>query len=278
MEKAASAEGKTLSEVIQETAERYLNHRGIDRLLYLWRYNTDGTLCPPGDTSPVPPPYLLLPPDGKFPALIEWNGRQYEHLRMGIFIARDATDWDVADLFDRLSPEWDGHTNLKFNRAVYRALAVKAVRHRGAAPVAKVLDFVSGTGLGFSVFRKLFPRANLCAFDLSPKMASRSKRKGYCMKSLSNNRLRIPDHDIDLVAGAFVLGLLRADFWIHELSRILAPGGVASFNLFNPPAGWEARFSKLFSGAGIPLCHDALSTFSGGGKEGKMHLLIARKQ
>ncbi len=33
LEETARAEGRTLSEVMQEAAERYLNHRSLDRLL-----------------------------------------------------------------------------------------------------------------------------------------------------------------------------------------------------------------------------------------------------
>jgi predicted CopG family antitoxin len=38
MEETARAEGKTFSEVMQEAAERYLNHRGLDRLLERGRF------------------------------------------------------------------------------------------------------------------------------------------------------------------------------------------------------------------------------------------------
>jgi ubiquinone/menaquinone biosynthesis C-methylase UbiE len=236
-------------------------------------------LFPPAGMPPIAPPYLLVSDEEALPQILTWEGRKYEHLREGIYIATDATDFEVASLFDELAPQYeDLHVNRNFNEEVYRVLATQAASFRSAGPVTSALDFGSGTGLGYSVLRKLFPDADLYAFDLSSGMAALSRRAGYRMISGSENGLQTQDQTLDLVVGAFVLGLVRSDLWIHEIRRVLRTGGVASFNLYKPSADWLDKMHALFTDAGFTLCCADSFSFSGGGLvRAQMPLIVVQK-
>ena len=52
----------------------------------------------------------------------------------------------------------------------------------------------------------------------------------------------VPDGAADVIIGAFLLHLVRSKRWLAEITRLLAPGGAAAFNIF---MGEAPRFEGL---------------------------------
>ena len=219
-----------------------------------WAFDAaKGLAVPESFAGPAPGCVIAQAAAGtKFPKVLEAKGATYHHLRNGFYIGAHATDRDIAGLFEALAPDYERREiSVPFNVKVYTGLAGLAARAHHGPEVGAVLDFGSGTGLGASALRRAFPDATLHGFDLSPAMRELSEKRGFNAVGETAGRLQLPDASMDLAVGAFVLHLVRSPDWIRELGRVLKPGAIAAFNVYQPQTGWRECYRQWFADAGF---------------------------
>jgi predicted TPR repeat methyltransferase len=240
-----------------------------------WVYDSSGKVIPSAEIE-EPPPYFLLT-GSDLPGVVDWRGVRYEHLRNGLFISEQASDVQVAELFQELAPSYEqDHVNVEFNHAVYAAL-VNLATSAISLPIRGVLDFGCGTGVGLAPLRRALPQARLLATDLSRAMVQFAAARGFIPVSMSTERIDLQDQSVDLVVGAFVLGLMRSPRAVTEIARVLTAGGAAAFNVYKPSADWDAKYRRWFEGSGLIIRVSNELEFAGGGISARMPVVVATK-
>jgi predicted TPR repeat methyltransferase len=222
----------------------------------VWSVDRSGGLSPSSALADgLGPPYVVVSETSEHPGCAHFGCRQYEHLRDGIYIAKDATEEQIAALFSEMAPTYESsHVTLPFNLAVYELLSRLAKRWSTFQNFANVLDFGCGTGLAAAVLEAEFPGAVHLGFDLARNMRVLAAERGLQMVEWNGESLALQTGSVDVVVSAFVLGFLRTDRWYNELGRIIRPGGTIAFNLFNPRSDWRQYFSKAFERVGFSVC------------------------
>ncbi len=246
----------------------------------IWSYSAETGLVPAKNHSgPLPGCVIAKAEAGvAFPATIDVEGASYKHLRNGFYIGAHATDRDIAGLFDVLAPTYEkSEINVLYNLKVYRELSEMAQGSR-TGPANRVLDFGCGTGLSAPVLSQRFPGAEVLGFDLSPKMRVEAKRNGMTPVDEKQGRLELAAGSVSSVVGAFVLHLVRDPAWIQEVARVLEPGGTATFNIYKADPNWRESFGTWFKEAGLEVVEAKEHTFSGGGLETKMPVVVLKKK
>lgn len=240
-----------------------------------WTYDQSGVVIPPSDIA-EPPPYFVLT-GSDLPSVLDWRGVRYEHLRNGLFISEQASDVQVADLFQELAPTYEqDHVNIKFNHVVYETL-VNLAAGVIPFPIRQVLDFGCGTGVGLAPLRRAFPHARLLATDLSRAMVQFAAARGFIPVSMNTERIDLQDQSVELVVGAFVLGLMRSQRAVTEIARVLTHGGAAAFNVYKPSTDWDAKYRRWFEESGLVIRVSSERDFAGGDIFARMPVVVATK-
>ncbi len=173
------------------------------------------------------------------------------------------------ELFREVAPQYDRATRALslFQEARWKKSLIAGLGKHFPdcqAPL-QCLDLACGTGdLTWSI-SKTFPQASVTGVDLSPEMLERAQKrysgKNVSWKCLDMNQLSFPEASLDLVTGGYALRNAPdlADL-AKSLSRVLKPGGIASFLDFSrsgSPFGDTLKYwiLKLWGGLWGALLH-----------------------
>ncbi|MCC7386248.1 MAG: class I SAM-dependent methyltransferase [Deltaproteobacteria bacterium] len=279
----ARAKSKSKSETKSEAQPQAKVHRRSAPQVSAipeWPYDPATGLTIPARAKKRPPGCLIARAGAgtAFPPALAIGQATYRHLRNGFYIGAHASDRDIAGLFDRLAPTYEqGEINVGYNLAVYRQLTDRARTAAAIEAPERVLDFGCGTGVGLDAIVAAAPAAEVLGFDLSPKMRAIAAERGMLPVDEQNGRLELGDRSVDLVVGAFLLHLVQSPEWIAEVARVLRPGGAASFNVYKPVVDWHTKYGAWFKDAGLEVVSAAPATFSGGGMDVTMPLMVVRR-
>lgn len=146
----------------------------------------------------------------------------------------------AGDVFEAIADEYDAVTpplSLWRDRAWKRTL-VAALPDR-VAPVC--LDLACGTGDLAFLLAARYPGAHITGVDISPRMLERARFRNrwppVCFIRQEMDCLPVEAGSVDIVTGGYALRnapVLAAA--LHEIARVLKPGGVAAFLDFSKPA------------------------------------------
>ena len=168
------------------------------------------------------------------------------------------------ELFTLIAPKYDGATRLlSLGRdACWKNQLVAGLPER-TAPAC--LDLACGTG---DLTRRLaakYPTGSVLGLDLTEAMLDQARHYGHPARiryvAGDMGHTGLPDGSIDIVTGSYALrnagDLAEA---LHEIHRVLRPGGIAVFLDFSKPAQpWLQRLShallKLWGGLWGWLLH-----------------------
>ena len=155
----------------------------------------------------------------------------------------------VADLFDRVAARYDEPVPF------FATLGCQMVAWSGSPLDGSVLDVGAGRGaVSIAVLAELSDRGgSVTAIDVSPAMVEQ-------LEALLLDHLRavvmdvehldLPADGFDHVFGGFVFHILAdVDRALHELGRVLRPGGSASFSVPGPNVpddGWHLRYGDIY--------------------------------
>jgi ubiquinone/menaquinone biosynthesis C-methylase UbiE len=151
--------------------------------------------------------------------------------------------------FDQLAPNYDARRNRGFLTAAETALAFYMQKFPSAGRRA-LLEIGVGTGEAFTALSQRYDVA--VAFDISYMMVATARRKStgsadFCVAS--GEALPFKEHTFDTVLCMDVLEHVHSpDAVLGEISRVLAPGGVAFVTTPNPlwaPIQWTAEKLRL---------------------------------
>lgn len=145
----------------------------------------------------------------------------------------------------------------RFSHEVTRPFAEDAARLVRMGAGTRVLDIAAGTGnFAFAAARR---GARVLATDFAPGMIARlqqeARAEGLAVETavMDGQALELPDRTFDVVASIF--GLLffpDPDRGIHEMLRVLLPGGRALISTWAPPPGGEmSRLMGLAMAAAV---------------------------
>lgn len=159
----------------------------------------------------------------------------------------------VRDMFDEIAGRYDllNHVlSANVDRLWWRRTA-RTFRHVLKQPDARVLDLCCGTGDMTLALRRQSPPASQAYFgaDFSHQMLRRGEQKfrGKGAIAIEADALQLPfaDRSFDLVTSAFGFrNLANYNAGLHEIHRVLAPGGEFGILDFSEPGG---LFGKLYS-------------------------------
>jgi demethylmenaquinone methyltransferase / 2-methoxy-6-polyprenyl-1,4-benzoquinol methylase len=153
----------------------------------------------------------------------------------------------VREMFGRIAPRYDllNHLlSLEIDKVWRRRVAKRftAILHN---PSARVLDLCCGTGDLALAFRKEAPAgAEIVGSDFVPEMLLRARAKAAALGAgvtfVEADALALPfgDASFDLVSCSFGFrNLANYERGLHEIFRVLKPGGVAAILEFGEPRG-----------------------------------------
>jgi demethylmenaquinone methyltransferase / 2-methoxy-6-polyprenyl-1,4-benzoquinol methylase len=153
----------------------------------------------------------------------------------------------VQEMFGRIAPRYDllNHLlSLDVDKIWRRRVArnFSAILHN---PNARVLDLCCGTGdLAFALRREAPAGAGIIGSDFVPEMLLRARAKaaaaGASVKFVEADALNLSfaDASFDLVTCAFGFrNLANYERGLHEILRVLKPGGAAGILEFAEPSG-----------------------------------------
>lgn len=158
----------------------------------------------------------------------------------------------VRAMFDRIAPIYDA-----MNRAFTigldgrwrRLAAASAVR-----PGDRVLDAACGTG--DLALAGLEAGGQVIGLDFSERMLERARRKSDAIEWVIGDVLALPFGDATFDAATIGFGIRNVDdldAGLHELARVLRPGGRLAVLDITRPTGALRPFFRLWFDAFIPL-------------------------
>jgi demethylmenaquinone methyltransferase/2-methoxy-6-polyprenyl-1,4-benzoquinol methylase len=190
----------------------------------------------------------------------------------------------VREMFTRIAPRYDllNHLlSLEMDR-IWRARTARILQPILDRPDARILDLCCGTGdLAFALQRKA--KGRVWGADFAHTMLVRAKRKaeefasrqlkvesekpnqetrkgqgdaGWRIPFVESDALRMPfaDANFDLVTAAFGFrNLANYQAGLHEIWRVLKPGGTAAILEFTEPEpGWFGDFYRWYFRSVLP--------------------------
>jgi len=145
---------------------------------------------------------------------------------------------DVRRMFTHIAQryEWFDHVASMGNDLLWRPRALWELdRFRPAGPVDRILDLGCGTGELTRLAARHFPRARVVGVDFTAAMISVARRRTTAPADAGRieygrgTAMRLPfaDGTFDLATNAFLArNLVDLDAALHEMRRVLRPGGV----------------------------------------------------
>jgi demethylmenaquinone methyltransferase/2-methoxy-6-polyprenyl-1,4-benzoquinol methylase len=158
----------------------------------------------------------------------------------------------VRGMFDRIAPVYDG-----MNRAMtvgldrrWRRLVVREV----VWPGDRVLDICCGTGdLAVEAERR---GGRVVGLDFSERMLERARRKSATIEWVRGDALALPFRDGEFDAATVGFGVRNLDDLargLHELARVLRPGGRLGVLEITRPRGVLRPFFRIWLDVLVPL-------------------------
>jgi demethylmenaquinone methyltransferase/2-methoxy-6-polyprenyl-1,4-benzoquinol methylase len=178
----------------------------------------------------------------------------------------------VRQMFSAVAPRYDllNHLlSLNVDRLWWRR-AARSFAPILARPDARVLDLCCGTGdLALALRREARDHLPaILAADFSHAMLERAARKfrGRNLSALEADALRLPfpDSSFDLVVSAFGFrNLANYETGLHEMLRILRPGGECGILEFQEPRGFTGAVYGLYFRRVLPVVGTMISGVRG---------------
>jgi demethylmenaquinone methyltransferase / 2-methoxy-6-polyprenyl-1,4-benzoquinol methylase len=155
-------------------------------------------------------------------------------------------------MFDRIAPVYDAMNRIMtagLDRR-WRRLTAQSV----AVPGARVLDACCGTGdLAIACAHE---GAVVTGLDFSDRMLERARRKAPELEWVSGDALALPFGDAAFDGAAVGFGVRNVEDLergLHELRRVLRPGGRIGILEITRPRGVLAPFYRLWFDGVVPL-------------------------
>lgn len=178
----------------------------------------------------------------------------------------------VREMFTSIAPRYDLLNHLlSFNvdrlwwRKTARSFASVLKRQD-----ARVLDLCCGTGdMTFALRRQGGePAARILGVDFSHAMLQRAKAKsaGKSVRWVEADALRLPftDGQFDLITAAFGFrNLADYDAGLHEIARLLRPGGECGILDFGEPRGLMGKLYRVYFKRVLPAIGTLISGVRG---------------
>jgi len=180
----------------------------------------------------------------------------------------------VREMFTSIAPRYDllNHV-LSFNvdRVWWRRTA-RTFRHILTRPDARVLDLCCGTGdMAFALQRQAGKSsAQIVGADFSHAMLRRAALKSADRAAVPEwieadaLNLPFPDSHFDLVTSAFGFrNLVDYDAGLHEIARVLRPGGECGILDFGEPKGIMGALYRIYFKQVLPRVGTVISGVRG---------------
>ena len=184
---------------------------------------------------------------------------------------RDSAARAIRQMFSDIAPRYDLLNHLlsaNVDKLWWRRTA-RTFSHILARPDAKVLDLCCGTGDMAFALRRQGSRADIAGADFSHSMLVLAARKDSVarkIKWIEADALQLPfaDQSFDLVTSAFGFrNLADYDAGLHEILRVLRPGGECGILEFSEPRGVLGRFYNIYFKSVLPRVGRMISGNSG---------------
>ena len=159
----------------------------------------------------------------------------------------------VRTMFDRIAPVYD-----RMNRLMTAGLDKRwreQTARRVVRPGDRVLDAACGTG-DLALADLLAGAGQVIGLDFSEPMLERARRKSSAIEWVRGDLSRLPFPDADFKSATIGFGLRNApdlDGALHELRRVLEPGGRLGVLEITRPRGLVAPFYRLWFDLLVPL-------------------------
>jgi demethylmenaquinone methyltransferase/2-methoxy-6-polyprenyl-1,4-benzoquinol methylase len=159
---------------------------------------------------------------------------------------------DVRSMFDRIAPVYDAMNRLMtagLDRRWRRETAAAVVR-----PGDRVLDVACGTG--DLALAAAAAGGRVTGVDFSTRMLERARRKSSAVEWLEADALALPfdDASFDVVTSGFgVRNFADLEAGLHELRRVLGPGGRIGVLEITQPHGALRPFFRVWFDRVVPL-------------------------
>ena len=161
---------------------------------------------------------------------------------------------EIRSLFNDLSPNYD-RLNRLFSLGMdvgWRKQLVAAVARQNPA---KILDLACGSGDVTFMLRKSLPKAQIVGLDFSRPLLTQARDRGLS-ELTEADALKLPfaDGSFDAVTIAFGLrNFSDRAAGLHEIARVLKPGGFFGLLEFSPPPMPWKLFWNLYLHRFMPL-------------------------
>ncbi len=161
----------------------------------------------------------------------------------------------LARAFDRAAGSYDAAAALQQQ---VRAELLSRLDYFALQP-DWILDLGAGTGAGARALRHRYPRARVLALDIAPGMVRAIPRRPWPwtaprIEALCADAYALPlaDHSIALAFSNLMLQWCdRPEAVLHELARVLVPGGLLLFSSFGPATLEELRAAWSAADSGV---------------------------
>ena len=173
----------------------------------------------------------------------------------------------VREMFTSIAPRYDLLNHLlsaNVDKLWWRQTA-RTFRHIVSREDARVLDLCCGTGDMAFALRKQSKSAKIIGADFSHAMLVRARAKTTAAKPLiwiesDALRLPFPDNSFDLVTSAFGFrNLADYDAGLHEILRVLRPGGECGILDFGEPGGIVGKIYNVYFKSVLPCIGKMIS-------------------
>ena len=174
----------------------------------------------------------------------------------------------VRSLFDGIAPSYDRLNHLLsfgLDRFWWRD-AAKRFAGILARPDARVMDICCGTGDMTAALLALRPAVAepLIGLDFSAAMLARAREKyaATTVRWIEGDAMHLPfeDASLDLITAAFGFrNLSNYDAGLHEMARVLRPGGTLGILECNQPSGFNGLLYNLYFHRILPVVGGLLS-------------------
>ncbi|MCW2522674.1 MAG: ubiE 4 [Frankiales bacterium] len=124
--------------------------------------------------------------------------------------------------------------------ALFAPFAARIAAMAAALSPSRVLEIAAGTGVATAELVRALPSASITATDLNPAMVAWAAQRvsGPVWLTADAERLDFPDDSFDLVVCQFgVMFFPDKPAAFAEVARVLAPGGVLLFTVWDAVAG-----------------------------------------